>query len=253
MTELLREAWNEVADGYDRYFAPRFGPWQADALAALPETLPGGALVVTCCGTGQELVALAGRFPDRAILGSDLSDRMVELAAARCAAFPRVRVERADALEVPSGSAAVMSCFGLQQMPAPLTAIERWTGALAPGGVASVMFWPRVADDDGPFARLRALAAERIPEPPRVWEGELVDAARAAGGEVLRYERVTHCMMHPSARMFFDAMVGSGPWRALARRVGSAVLDEIGAAFVAAYGDGELEHRAHARHLVVRR
>src|SRR5581483_4431811 len=84
--ELLARAWDDAAAGYERYFVPRFSPWTEEAVRALTKRarkLPLGSVLVPCCGPGQELLPLALAFPDREVLGIDLSPGMVALARAR--------------------------------------------------------------------------------------------------------------------------------------------------------------------------
>src|SRR5947209_11421756 len=76
---------------------------RAAELAAVP--YQGRALDVAS-GTGDLALALAGRMgPGGEVIGTDFSERMLELARAKAAALngsgPRIRFEPANALELP--------------------------------------------------------------------------------------------------------------------------------------------------------
>src|SRR5690606_30058917 len=127
-------------------FVPRFAPWVATAVEGVGGAdLPGGRILVPCCGTFPELPALVERLPSREIVGIDLSAGMVRLARRRAAGLPTVRVVQGDAATLDPAltgtCAAVVSVFGLQQLPDPAAALGAWVGALRPGGRLSVMFW----------------------------------------------------------------------------------------------------------------
>lgn len=166
----LARGWDETARAYDRYFVPRFAPWvRAVADAVARAHLPPGPIVAPCCGTGPELEQLALGLPGRDLIGIDLSPQMVRLARMRLAALPSVRVEAGDASEPgaawPRPYAAVVSAFGLQQLPAPDVALANWGHTLRPGGALSVVFWPSDMDAGGPFGLLGHVLAARVALP----------------------------------------------------------------------------------------
>ncbi|MFC5003213.1 class I SAM-dependent methyltransferase [Dactylosporangium cerinum] len=254
----LARGWDEAAAGYEAYYVPRFAPWVADAVAAVTAgPLPDGPVLVPCCGTFPELPVLAAGLPDRVVAGLDLSAGMVRLAAARASACPRATVEQGDASTLSERwtgrCAAVVSVFGLQQLPAPDAAIGSWAAALRPGGVLSVLFWPRYTEADGPFARLGEVVHGHVPAGDDGWQDRLVPALTAAGLVVERDERPAHPMSHPDAATFFDAHTRAGPGRPLATARGAAFVDRLRAEFLAASPPGVWSHRPNARHLVARR
>jgi SAM-dependent methyltransferase len=243
----LAQAWDEVAADYDAYFVPRFAPWADVAVAALAD-LPDGLIAVPCCGTGPELVRLARRWPGRALFGVDLSPGMIARAAH---AIPTARLEVGDATRTDGWGpcAAVVSVFGLQQMPDPPAAMTAWSEALTPGGLLSVVYWHEDADPDGPFGWMRSAMANKVPAKDWRWERELVPALR---GEVLRDEVVAFTMEHESAAACFDAMVDCGASRPLALEKGPAFIAALREDFLALAPAGPIVHRPSARHLVAR-
>jgi len=255
----LARSWDEAAAGYDEYFVPRFAPWTDVAIAAVVRRaaeLPAGPIVVPCCGPGQELEPLA-RGTGRETIGIDLSPVMVERARARAAGLAGIRAEIGDvgvlAGRFPEGVAAVVSCFGLQQLPAPDRAVEDWTRTLLPGGLLAVMFWPQGPDDDGPSILIRRLLARRLSPAHASWQDRLALAVRGSGGELLKDRPVEFVMTHESAEALWEAMTRWGPMRVLALRQGQASLDAMKPEFLAELGVGAIEQRAAARFLVARK
>jgi SAM-dependent methyltransferase len=254
----LARGWDEAADGYERYYVPRFAPWVAAAVrsVAAPD-LPDGPVLVPCCGTFPELDELVARLPGRDVTGIDLSAGMVARARERAAPHPRARAVRGDASALDprwSGRcAAVVSVFGLQQMPEPETAVASWAAALRPGGRLSVIYWPAHTEADGPFARLTEVLGRPAPSGATTWEHRLVPLLTARGVVVERDEQVSHPMAHPDAATFFDAHVRCGPLRPLADARGEAFIDRLRADFLRRSPTGEWHHRPSARHIVARR
>jgi SAM-dependent methyltransferase len=251
----LARGWDEAADGYEAYYVPRFAPWVATAVDALAgRALPDGPVLVPCCGTFPELDALAARLPGRAVAGIDLSAGMVRLATRRADRYPGSTVEHGDASTLhgrwTGRCAAVVSVFGLQQLPDPGAAIGSWAAALRPGGVLSVLFWPRDTEDDGPFARIGAVVGDHVPAGDDTWQDRLVPALVAAGTVVERDEPVSHPMAHPDAAAFFDAHTRAGPMRPLVTARGEAFAGRLRAEFLRRSPAGEWHHRPSARHLV---
>ena len=260
----LARGWDEAVDGYEAYFVPRFAPWVAAAVRAVPAgpppagplpagPLPAGPVLVPCCGTFPELDALAGHLPGRDIVGIDLSAGMVQRAGARAARYPRARAVRGDASTLDGWrdrAAAVVSVFGLQQLPEPDAAIRSWVDALRPGGRLSVVYWPRDTEADGPFAVLAGVLGAHGDD---AWERRLVPAATAGGAVIERDDPLAHPMSHPDATTFFDAYTRCGPLRPLADARGEAFVARLRDEFVRHSPTGVWEHRPRARHIVARR
>jgi SAM-dependent methyltransferase len=250
--DQLARAWDEAASGYDAYFVPRFSSWAVRAVDAL-DRLPPGTIAIPCCGTGPEILLLAERYPERHLLGIDLSSGMADRARQRVADRATVEVRVGDASDLCAiGSfAGVLSVFGLQQMPAPAAAIASWGKALVPDGVLSVVYWPEIVEEVGPFAWLRAALAGRVPS-GFTWEEALVPALGDAGLTVVRDQLVSFEMVHDCADSFWDAAINSGPGRTLAAR-GEAFLRDVRGDFMRYASSGPILHRPTARHIVAER
>jgi SAM-dependent methyltransferase len=255
---LAARAWDDAARGYDAYFGPRFAPYLSatiGALAAHSGALPPGAIVVPCVGPGRELAPLARAFPGRTILGSDLAGEMVKLARGRAQGFGNVQLAQGDAtaLAYPDQAiAAVLSVFGLQLLPEQPEALAAWVELLAPGGFAVVMFWPRDTEASGPFHSMRRLL-HGVGLSDGDWEAELVPRALARGARLRADIELAFPMRHDDAQTMWNALTRLGPLRALALKRGQALIDALGAKFVAELPEGRIEHTPAARLLVLER
>jgi SAM-dependent methyltransferase len=260
VNERLAQAWDAAVDGYEAYYVPRFAPWVTAAVRAVSlADLPPGPVLVPCCGTLPELDELVEHLPGREIVGIDLSAGMIRRARERAAPYPGVSLVVGDAATLDGWAgrcAAVVSVFGLQQLPEPDVAIRSWAAALRPGGRLSVVFWPEVTEVDGPFARIAAIVRAEVPPADpgdRGWEEKLRPALAAAGVVVERDDEPAYPISHPDAAAFFDAYTRSGPLRALADSRGAEFVERLRRRFLRDAPAGEWRHRPHARHLVARR
>jgi SAM-dependent methyltransferase len=255
---LLARAWDDAADGYERYFVPRFAPWVATAVHALAEViLPPGPILVPCCGSFPELPALVASHPQREIVGIDLSGGMVRLARERAAKWPQVRVVEGDAAALGprwlGTCAGLVSVFGLQQLPVPEAALADWVTALRPDGRLSVMFWPSQVEQEGPFALLDRVLAGYRPATEDNWQHRLAEAVTAAGATVEHDDYRSFEMSHPDASTFLEAMTTGGPLRALANARGETFMRALGRQFLRWAPEGPWRHRPQARWIVARR
>lgn len=265
-SDLLARSWTSAAPGYDELLVPRFAPWTEDALAQLFEhalALPEGSVIVPTCGPGQELPLLAKLLgTDRAVVGIDLAPGMIEIAKRRAAECgPHVSAEVGDCAVLPTGPhAAILSVFGLQQIPDPASVFGAWVGTLAPGGVAVVIFWPMGAgvEEDGPWAHWGSILKSKLGDDARRgiagWEDALPAAAEAVGGEVLENRRIAHQIEWPSPAAMWDGMTRSGPWHAQRLSRGDEFVDGLRESWEHRFEAGKpLVHTPSARLIVVRR
>ena len=154
----------------------------------------------------------------------------------------------AAALDPAWGAAAVVSVFGLQQLPDPPAAIRSWYDALRPGGRLCVVYWPEFAEETGPFALLDEVIDGRR---DRSWEDALIPALD--GAVIERDELLSYPMVHPSAAAYFDAADRSGPLRATALARGDEYIAELRANYLAKAPAGEWVHHPQARLISARK
>ena len=252
----VARGWDEAAEGYDAYFVPRFAPWVGAAVDAITDqVLPDGPILVPCCGTFPEVDLLIEHFPDRELVGIDLSAGMVRLARGRADGHQQVSVVQGDAATLdPQWSGrcgAVVSVFGLQQLPDPEQAVRSWLSVLRPGGRLSVVYWPAKTEDDGPFALMADVIRARVPSVDNPWEARLATAVVDAGGVVSRDEELSFPMTHADAATYFDSANRAGSLRALGIARGDEFMAELREEFVQRAPTGEWTHHPSARILVV--
>jgi SAM-dependent methyltransferase len=233
---------------------PRFAPWvnvAVDATTVAP--LVDGPILVPCCGPFPELEPLLARYPGRDVAGIDLSARMVELARARTGENARVFQGDAAVLDPAwtNACAAVVSVFGLQQLPEPNVAIKNWIAALRPGGVLSVVFWPDNIEDDGPFAALDQIEARSLATGD--WQNHLAAAVTGAGATIERDDCLAFPMSHPDAETYWTAVTTAGPLRARAIARGEAYMAEMRDKFLQLAPTGPWNHHPRARFIFARR
>lgn len=99
----------------------------------------GNTVVDLCCGTGVNLKKLSSAVgPEGTVIGVDLSQGMLAKAKdrSRSAGLENVQLVRADArdYELPDGTAAVLSTFGLEMVPDYAQVIESCANRLPAGG-----------------------------------------------------------------------------------------------------------------------
>ncbi len=246
MNDLAR-GWDEAAAGYEQYFVPRFRPWVEAAVAQLGD-LPPGPILVPCCGTFPELDLLLEQFPNREIVGIDLSAGMVRLARERVGGHDLVSVIEGDAATLDprwlNTCSAVVSVFGLQQLPEPEQAIRSWYDALRTEGRLSVVYWPSVTEQSGPFSLIKELLH---PEANANAAAAAQDPAAALGTAVDRDELLRFPITYTDAAEFFEAYAHSGPMRATAIARGEAFVEDLRVKFLARAPEGEWTHHPAAR------
>lgn len=113
--------------------------WPQEKAIFARHGVPAGARVLDVgCGTGEITRRLAEQFQEASFFGVDLEGSHLERARAECAVFgPRVRFERADAMELPYQTGEfdlVVSRHMLQAVPDPRRVLAEMIRVVRPGG-----------------------------------------------------------------------------------------------------------------------
>ena len=130
-----------AAPGYSNLFVPRFAPWTNIAMTHLIHKYSsrdqgGGIALIPYCGPGQGLIPLA-EIVGTPVVGVDIAPGMVDICIQRTKYSSQVTALVGDAAHPPPGPySAVLSVFGLQQLAAPVSALEAWVRPILPGGIA---------------------------------------------------------------------------------------------------------------------
>ena len=124
------------AGSYDSFQHLRLRP-AADLLAQVPDALPPGPVVDLGCGTGAAAPLLAGRFPDRMLVGIDRSDTMLEQAERGRLYDQILRTDIAD-WDPALAPALIFSNAVLHWLPDHSDLLPRLARHLFPRGVLAV-------------------------------------------------------------------------------------------------------------------
>jgi ubiquinone/menaquinone biosynthesis C-methylase UbiE len=143
---VQRYGWDLAAAAYERLWQPQL----ASALATLlgsAALAPRERVLDVACGTGLASFAAAEAVgPAGAVVGVDLSERMVEEARRRAQErnLTRVTFVRMDAerLDLPDADFDVALCgLGLMYVPDPAQALREMRRVLRPGGRVVLAVW----------------------------------------------------------------------------------------------------------------
>jgi demethylmenaquinone methyltransferase / 2-methoxy-6-polyprenyl-1,4-benzoquinol methylase len=138
--------FDRIARVYDRMnsvmTAGMHHRWRERA-ADLADLAPGARALDVACGTGDLALELARRVgPGGEVVACDFSDQMLELARAKAAATPTVRVEWANALELPyrdAEFAAATVGFGARNFSNLERGLSEMARVVRPGGKVVVL------------------------------------------------------------------------------------------------------------------
>ncbi|HXB96042.1 MAG TPA: methyltransferase domain-containing protein [Puia sp.] len=142
---VQRYGWDKASPYYETFWQQQLRPAQ-DLLLEMAGLRPGESVLDLACGTGLVSFRALEQIGDGRLLGTDISEKMVELASdmASQKGETRTRFERmdAEALNLEDGSFDVALCaLGLMYMPAPLTALREMYRVVRPGGRVVAAVW----------------------------------------------------------------------------------------------------------------
>jgi len=172
--EAQRERWNgedgefwvRQQDRLDRTLAPVTGPLLA---FAAPRT--GSTVIDVGCGCGATTIELARSVgPSGRVIGLDISEPMLSLAAARLRDFANTTCTLGDAADLPLAALnadLIVSRFGVMFFGDPVAAFSNLRTGLAPGGRLRFACWRPIAENPWLQIPLHAVYehAPRLPKP----------------------------------------------------------------------------------------
>lgn len=252
----LRDAWDAVADGFDRHMTPRTMTVGQQVVDLLPIG-PGVSVLDVGAGSGGLSVPAARAGAD--VVAVDLSPTMVERLRARADAeglgHLDARVGDGMALELEDDSFDVaMSLNGVSLFPDLPGGLRELGRVTRPGGeVAVALFGPLPEVEPIAFflGALRAVAPDRLPPPTQPLPpfrlsqpGALEEALRDVGFRDVSVTDVVWESSFASADDLYDAMLASNPIAgALSAGLTSEQLDEAHQVL-----DGMLRERSGGDH-----
>lgn len=143
---IQRYGWDLAVDDYEPGWAAQLAIAQ-NAMLDQARLARGERVIDVACGTGLVTFAASKAVaPGGAVLGVDISGRMVEAASRRAQGWdawrPTFARMDAEALEVEDASFDVALCaLGLMYAPEPERALAEMRRVLRPGGRAAVAVW----------------------------------------------------------------------------------------------------------------
>jgi len=236
--ENERLAWNLCAERYERRLTPLFTPF-SHKLITLARLKKGQEVLDIATGSGlaaflsAPLVGREGR-----VIGTDLSDAMVQLARQRASMEGLSNVEflqmDAERLEFPSESFdAVLCALGLMLFPAPDKALSEMFRVLRTGGVVALCVFGR-----GSRVALRAFIEPFIPYmPPPPQRGPsifgfgraevLEEALETAGFSEMRTEQEPHVLTFDGVEGIWEMLLSLGRLGQMHSRLSPETQDEL--------------------------
>ena len=238
---VQRYGWDKASAAYERYWSRQLAPIQR-RLAELGDLKPGDRVLDIACGTGlATLPAARAVGPDGRVVGTDLSQEMVNRAAdeARALGIGHATFERMDAedLQLPPESFDVALCaLGLMYVPDPLKALTEMHRVLRPGGRAVVAVWG--ARNRCGWAEIfpivdRRVASEVCPMFFQLGTGDtLRNTMGAAGFDDVHVDRLATTLQYESPDAAVGAAFAGGPVALAYSRFDEAVRDEAHAEYL---------------------
>lgn len=232
--------WDRAAPGYVDEWVPRFEPYHTDLVRELALS-PGGRVLVTSCGPGAEVVALARVVgPAGGIRATDPSEAMLGFCRDRvklAGVDAQVELARADAFDVSGGPwDAIVCAFGLWQFEKRVDVLRRWGESLTENGkVGVITFGP--PEPDNPWDRLsdalREMQPELVKPSPRILaeRAAMNEMFEQAGLSMVRHTVVRHTMRFATAEAFVRALGESCAWREIVDKLGGVAFGKVAARF----------------------
>lgn len=238
--KVMRKGWNLTPALYERLWTPVLREYSRGCLerAGVGRN---DRLLDVASGPGTAALLAASQVGDGgAVLGVDISDRFVEVAAAAATDLANVRFERhaMEQLEVPDGSFDAAVCvLGLMYAAPVSAALSEIARALRPGGRFAACVWGR--RDRCSFREMFPLLGERLQMEvcPLFFSlgapGAGVAALESAGFVDAREERVEMTLHWRNEEEACAAVFDGGPGALPFSMFPDDVRREVSAAFVA--------------------
>src|SRR6476660_6812788 len=143
---VQRYGWDKAALFYETFWQQQLKPAQ-DLLLEMAAIQPGEKVLDIACGTGLVTFRAAQQTgPTGSVLGTDISDRMIEMATAsgKERNISNVSFERMDAEQLDSANETfdvVICALGLMYVPDPVKAIAEMLRVLKKGGRIVAAVW----------------------------------------------------------------------------------------------------------------
>ena len=217
---VQRYGWDKASKYYEQYWSHQLAPAQ-DRLLEMAALRPGEQVVDIACGTGLvSFPAAEAVGPGGGLVGTDLSDQMVEQvrgkAADRGTRHAQFRQMDAEALDLETDSFDVALCaLGLMYFPNPVQSMEEMRRVLRGNGRAVVAVWG--ARPNCGWAEIFPIVDARVRSEvcPMFFQLGTGDALRmtaeAAGFNDVSVDRISTILHYETAEDAVGAAFAGGP------------------------------------------
>jgi ubiquinone/menaquinone biosynthesis C-methylase UbiE len=233
---VQRYGWDKASDHYETFWQRQLKPAQ-DMLLAMLQLQAGEKIIDIACGTGLVSFPAADKVGNGGfVLGTDISDRMVEMAAsaAKEKNYSHVQFERMDAEELKAADEsydAAICALGLMYIPDPVKALKEMYRVLKPGGRAVAAVWGQ--RDHCGWADIfeivdRRVSSEVCPMFFNLGNITMLDRSfEAAGFSGIISERINTRLVYTSAEEACGAAFAGGPVALAYFKFSDAVKEEV--------------------------
>ena len=252
-----------IPEIYERFLVPLiFESYALDLAGRIAGARP-QAVLETAAGTGVLARAMASRLPpDVRIVATDLNQPMLDHAATRQTAEPRLAWQQADALALPFEDRTfdVVACqFGVMFFPDKVKGYREARRVLRPDGHFMFNVWDRISENEFADVVTQALASLFPQDPPRFMArtphgysdtGKIRDELMAAGFQKISIDAVDARSKAPSPRHPAIAYCQGTPLRNEIEARDASRLEEAtekaAAAVARRFGSGAVDGRIRA-------
>lgn len=139
----VREQYNQMAARYDQ----RWSTYTANTLSFLKiwaQVSPLATVLDVACGTGEFESLLLADNPTQQMVGVDISDKMLAIAAQKCHAHPNVSFQTAEASALPfvnNSFDVIVSANAFHYFDDPNAALAEMQRVLKPNGTVIILDW----------------------------------------------------------------------------------------------------------------
>jgi len=242
---VQRYGWDKASGTYEEFWQEQLRPAR-ERLLEMAVLRPGETLLDIACGTGLDsFEALEMLGPEGRLLGTDISEKMVEKAAAAAVenGFSNARFQWMDAedLQVEPGSFDVVLCsLGLMYMPDPRKALEEMRRALRSGGRAVCSVWgPRESCGWAGLFEIvdRNVASEVCPMFFQLGRPDMLMLTfKAAGFDEVTVVRIATLLVYKDDREALGAAFEGGPVALAYHKFSDEVKDIVHRDYLASIG-----------------
>jgi ubiquinone/menaquinone biosynthesis C-methylase UbiE len=239
---VQRYGWDKASGYYEEFWQEQLRPAR-ERLLEMAALKPGESALDTACGTGLVSFEAGGILgQDGSLLGTDISERMVEkanvIAAEKNVHNVRFQWMDAEDLQVENSNFDVALCsLGLMYMPDPVKALEEMRRVLRPGGRAVCSVWgPR---ENCGWADLfeivdRNVASEVCPMFFQLGRPDMLELTfKAAGFSGVTVSRIATLLLYRDDREALGAAFEGGPVALAYHKFSDAVKDIAHADYLA--------------------